>query len=78
MNRRRDPAELSRVEQALASLTYIEREVLRLGAAEDLRNHEIAARLGISARKVERILARALAKLDRAVSREERPWWRFW
>ena len=78
MTRRRDPAELGRVEQALASLKPLEREVLRLGAAEDLRNDEIAQRLGLSPEAVERLLARAIATVDRAARRQERPGWRFW
>jgi len=67
-----------RVEQAAKSLRPIEREVLVLSARERLSNYEIAQRLGIEPKEAERLLANALVKLDRALERQERPWWRFW
>ena len=67
-----------RLEKAAAGLRPIEREVLMLSARERLSNEEIAARLGITAEAAERLLAKALCKLDRALERQERPWWRFW
>lgn len=79
-SRRPSPAlsEAKRVERAVAALSPIERHVLALSAGQRLRNAEIAARLGISERRAERLLARALHKFDRALERQERPWWRFW
>lgn len=73
-----ETAEVERVERAAAVLSRLEREVLVLSAGHGLRNEEIAARLGISERRAERLLARALRKFDRALDRQERPWWRFW
>ena len=73
-----ETAEVERVERAAAALLPLEREVLVLSAGHHLRNEEIAARLGISERRAERLLARALRKFDRALERQERPWWRFW
>lgn len=70
--------DVERLEQAVAKLRPLEREVLILGAGEGLRNDEIAERLGISPRRAERLLAKALRELDRAVERQARPWWRFW
>lgn len=67
-----------RVEQAAKCLRPIEREVLILSARERLSNDEIAVRLGIEPREAQRLLAKALLKLDRALERQERPWWRFW
>lgn len=67
-----------RIEKAAKSLRPDEREVLVLSAREQLSNAEIASRLGISSEAVERLLAGALRKLDRALERQERPWWRFW
>lgn len=67
-----------RLEKAVARLRPIEREVLMLSARERLPNEEIAARLGITAEAAERLLAKALCKLDRAIERQDRPWWRFW
>lgn len=69
---------LDRLEKAALSLRPIEREVLVLSARERLSNAEIAARLGITAQAAERLVARALCKLDRALERQERLWWRFW
>lgn len=63
-----------RAEDASASLSALERDVLLLSAHAGLRNEEIAAVLQISPRRVERLLARALLKFDRELSRMERPW----
>ena len=63
---------------ALQSLRPLEREVLALSAEEKRSNGEIADRLGMSEARVERILARALLKLDRALHRPGRRWWHFW
>jgi DNA-directed RNA polymerase specialized sigma24 family protein len=57
----------SRAENAAASLNALERDVLSLSAHVGLRNCDIAKLLGISERSVERQLARALCKFDRAL-----------
>lgn len=75
---RPETAEVRRVERAAASLSPNEREALVLSAGRGLCTADIAARLGISERRAERILARAVRKFDRALARQERPWWRFW
>lgn len=67
-----------RVEQAAKSLRPIERQVLVLRARQRLSNDEIALRLGIEPQEAQRLLAKALLRLDRALTRQERPWWRFW
>lgn len=67
-----------RIEKAAKNLRPDEREVLVLSAREQLSNAEIASQLGISSEAVERLLAGALRKFDRALERQERPWWRFW
>ncbi len=78
MARDRPPLPLDRLERAAASLGPMEREVLILSAREGLSNAEIGQRLGITSRKVERLLANALCTLDRALERQERPWWKLW
>jgi RNA polymerase sigma factor (sigma-70 family) len=71
-------SDVQRAEQAAAGLSPLERQVLVLSAGHGLRNADIAARLGISERRVERILARALRKFARAMDRCPQAWWRFW
>ena len=81
------PLPLEQLEKAAECLRPIERKVLVLSARERLSNRAIAARLGITPRKAERILARAICKLTRAIDRqgrkvrrqqEHRPWWQLW
>jgi DNA-directed RNA polymerase specialized sigma24 family protein len=67
-----------RLEDAAKSLRPIERQVLILSAREGLSNDEIALRLGIEPQAAERLLANSLLRLDRALERQERPWWRIW
>ena len=78
MMRDRPSMTLERLERAASSLRPIEREVLILSARERLSTDEIAARLGITAQAAERLLVRAICRLDRELERQERPWWRFW
>jgi DNA-directed RNA polymerase specialized sigma24 family protein len=61
-----------RLAEAIACLRPVEREVLLLRARDRLSHGEIAARLGIAPRKVERILANAIYKLMRSIDRQER------
>jgi RNA polymerase sigma factor (sigma-70 family) len=74
----RPPLTPERLEKAASSVSPPEREVLVLSAGERLSNDEIAARLGLTVEAAERLLADALCKLDRALERQEWPWWRFW
>ncbi|MES2326270.1 MAG: sigma factor-like helix-turn-helix DNA-binding protein [Pseudomonadota bacterium] len=74
----RETAEVRRVERAAAALSPLERDVLVLSAGRRIGNADIAARLGIGERRVERILARALRKFDRAMEERPRRWWPSW
>ena len=78
MARDRPWVPLDRLERAASSLRPIEREILVLSSRERLSNDEIADRLGMTPRAAERLLARALCRLDRAIEGQRRPWWRFW
>lgn len=73
-----DSSQFEHVEIAAASLSALERKVLFLSANLGLHNDDIAGLLGISERRVERLLGRALRKFDRALRRrstqkEKRP-----
>ncbi len=57
----------SHLEASAASLNALERDVLSLSAHVGLRNCDIAELLGISERRVEKLLSRALRKFDRAL-----------
>ena len=78
------PLSLDQLEKAAECLRPIERQVLVLSARERLSGRAIGARLGMTPRRAERILARAIFKLTRAIDRQERAerrtqaWWRFW
>jgi len=78
MVRNRPSVPLGRLMKAVSTLRPAEREVLMLSARDGLSNAEIAERLGITSAVVERRLADAIYRLDRALERQERPWWRFW
>lgn len=78
MARNRHSVPLDRLRKAVSTLRPAEREVLMLSARDGLSNAEIAERLGITSAVAERLLADAIYRLDRALERQERPWWRFW
>jgi DNA-directed RNA polymerase specialized sigma24 family protein len=78
MDRNGPSIDPDRLRRAAKTLRRKELQVLILSAAEGLRNEQIAARLGITPRAAERLLAQALCKLDRALERLDRPWWLFW
>lgn len=78
MARDRPSVPLERLEQAASRLRPAEREVLILSARERLSIDETAVRLGITTAAAELLLARAICRLDRALDRQERPWWKVW
>lgn len=61
--------ELRRLQASLAELPPLCRDAFLLNRIEDLTNAEIAARLGVSARTVDRYMARAGAHLRRHFGR---------
>ena len=60
---------VEQLEAAALRLRRNEREVLALAVSGRLSNAAIAQRLGIPVHVAERLLARALRKLDRALER---------
>jgi RNA polymerase sigma factor (sigma-70 family) len=77
MANHRAPVDADRLARAAQALRPDEREALALHAQGDLSSKEIASRLGISEAALEPLVARALLRLDRALDRLDRPWWRF-
>lgn len=71
--------EQARFNIAIARLSPMEREVLKLSAAENLDLDEVAARLGITSEAAAGHLADALYRLHRLLDRSRRParrsWW---
>lgn len=72
-------AELRRLRRAIYRLPPAERSVFDAVRYEGLEYAEVAARMGLSAAEVERLLVRALAQIVRDVEdAERRRWWRLW
>ncbi|KRA84094.1 sigma factor-like helix-turn-helix DNA-binding protein [Altererythrobacter sp. Root672] len=69
MTRERPLPSVEQLEAAALRLRRNEREVLELAAGKRLSNAAIAERLGLPIHVAERLLARALRKLDRALER---------
>lgn len=68
-----------RMQAALLRLPRFTREVFLAHRIDDLSYAEIAARTGVSVRRVEREIARALVGLDRALTEPPRSgWWQRW
>ena len=78
MARDRSTITLERLEQAASKLRPVERKALVLSARDRLSTDKIAARLGLSPEAAEQLLAKAICRLDRALERQARPWWRIW
>lgn len=72
-----DPAYRARLEEALRSLPRRRRAIFLAACWDKLPNVEIAQRSGLTIRRVEREIAKALVHLDRAVSDPRpAPWWK--
>lgn len=70
-----DPDFLLRLEKAVAGLPRREREIFLAHRLDGMSYEEIAERTGLSVPRVERHLARALHRLDRALHRPSPRWW---
>jgi len=72
-----DDTELQRrLEQALAGLPRLQREIFLAHRLDGLSYDQIALRTGLSVRRVERPLARALCVIDRQLSGGGLRWWK--
>lgn len=70
---------IERVNRALRRMSHRQREVYLAVRIDDADYRDIAARLGITPKQVEREFAAAIWQVGRAL-RERRPeqWWRRW
>jgi len=73
-----DPQMRRRYRQAFANLPWVQREIFRLHAVENLSYPEIALLLRTNIRTVERQLAKALYKIGRQIDGEPLRWWERW
>lgn len=62
--------QLQQIENALEKLPCMERTALLMAARDHRLYADIGRELGISARRVEKLIARALAALDRELTEE--------
>jgi DNA-directed RNA polymerase specialized sigma24 family protein len=67
------PAEIARLRVAVAAMPEPRRSVYLLCARDRLDHSQVAARLGISVRQVERYLAEAVMDLMRAFDDDSQP-----
>lgn len=71
------PEYLARLEAALRTLPQRRRAIFLAVSRDGLSYAEVADRTGLSCKRVEREVARALVQLHRAVHCDPRePWWR--
>lgn len=75
---RADAELLRRLEKALARLPRRQRLIFLAIRLDDLGYDEIGARLGLTARQVERQVARAIYKVHRQMEGERLRWWERW
>lgn len=76
-----DPVEqerIARVEAIMLRLPRLTREIFMAYRLDGMSCDEIAPRTGLSARQVERHIARAIAAMMRGLRAKPRPWWKFW
>lgn len=70
-----DPEFLNRIEQAMLSLPPKTREIFIAHRVHGLSYQQIANRTGLSVRRVERHIARALYGIDRTLEGPPLRWW---
>jgi RNA polymerase sigma-70 factor (ECF subfamily) len=73
-----DPAQLERLTDAARNLPRLQRQVFLAHRLEGRGYGEIALRLGLSARRVERQMARAVCNIDRQLGGVRLRWWHRW
>lgn len=75
MTGERDPEFMRRLEDAITNLPRLQREIFLACRLDDMPYAEIARRTGLTARRVERHLARAICKIAKQMDGEQLSWW---
>lgn len=70
-----DPEFFERLNQAIAALPTTDREIFLAHRVDGFSYQEIANRTGLSVRRVERHIARALYGIDRTLEGRPLRWW---
>jgi len=73
-----DPELLRRLENAVASLPRLQREIILARRLDDMSYVEIADRTGLTIRQVERHMAKAIYKLTKQMDGHQLHWWERW
>ena len=70
-----DPDLLRRLEDAMRNIPKLQREIFMAHRLDDMPYDEIARRTGLTVRRVERHMAKALYKLDKQLHGRKLSWW---
>ena len=73
-----DPELLRRLEDAVASMPRVQREIFLAHRLDDMSYAEIARRTGLSVKQVERQMARAIYKLCKQMDGHPLSCWERW
>ncbi len=73
-----DPELLRKLEAAVANLPRIQREIFLAHRRDNMPYGGIASRTGLSAKHVERHMARAIYKLVKQLDGHRLGWWERW
>jgi RNA polymerase sigma-70 factor (ECF subfamily) len=73
-----DAALLRALEEAVAAMPRVQREIFLAHRVEGLPYEDIARRAGLSVREVERQMERAIAKLAKQMEGHPLSWWERW
>jgi RNA polymerase sigma-70 factor (ECF subfamily) len=70
-----DPDLLRRLEEAMLNIPKLQREIFMAHRLDNMPYGEIARRTGLTVRKVERHMARAIYKLAKQLDGRKLSWW---
>lgn len=73
-----DPDLLRRLENAMRAMPKLQREIFMAHRLDDMPYDEIARRTGLTVRRVEHHMARAIYKLDKQLHGRKLSWWERW